>query len=54
MTLKLERKQKELEPYKSYINDDPGLYQISHMSIKISYMLYKISYMLYKISELTT
>ena len=25
MTLKLGKKQKGLEPYKSYINDDPGL-----------------------------
>ena len=25
MTLKLGKKQKRLEPYKSYINDDPGL-----------------------------
>ena len=25
MTLKLRKKQKGLEPYKNYINDDPGL-----------------------------
>ena len=25
MTLKLNRQQKGLDPYKSYINDDPGL-----------------------------